>query len=378
MKLIVAGFPMILRWKNNGMEIKALYWSNSLTLDEVKRESGYCDSLQIWYPKNCDNGIYDKYGSLLTYIEKNGRWKGTSYSNIIDLSQKEEVIFHGIKKNRRYEIKRAKERDSLQVEFIDKVTDDSLNQYIEFYNQFANTKTGLSLEISKVKALVKEQKFVIAKVMTGDCVTLVIHGYIVDEQDKMAALFSSSSLFRSNRDQAALIGRANGFLHFSSMIYFKKKGYRTYDFGGIYLGDENKDLMNISRFKASFGGRIIEYNDGFIIPIKEIRNIQRNLNFLSRKLYGKKVIVWGAGAFGQYVLKELTTKMHVMINEIIDNGLSNKKNTYKTEAILENYEAEDTIILITMSEETFTRIKQQNNCKRFVETGNFIWIRNGD
>jgi len=42
------------------------------------------------------------------------------------------------------------------------------------------------------------------------------------------------------------------------MLYFKRKGVITYDFGGTAHHTKKKDNHEIDRFKMEFGGRIID------------------------------------------------------------------------------------------------------------------------
>ena len=58
-----------------------------------------------------------------------------------------------------------------------------------------------------------------------------------------------------------LIGIANRFLHFSSILHFKTQGLNVYDFGGIGQKEDDQKIKGINEFKRSFGGaQVIEYN----------------------------------------------------------------------------------------------------------------------
>jgi len=58
-----------------------------------------------------------------------------------------------------------------------------------------------------------------------------------------------------------LIGIANRFLHFTSILHFKTQGLNVYDFGGIGQMEDDPKIKGINEFKRSFGGtQIIEYN----------------------------------------------------------------------------------------------------------------------
>lgn len=368
-------WKMEVEWKSNIGKIKAIHWGNSITLEDINNQLEKCDYLQLCYPRNCDERIYDEYGEILTYFEYGGEWGGKAYSSIINLEQSNEDIFCGITKNRRYEIRRAFDRDNLHIEFNANISDEELMQYIAFYHQFALTKKGVSIDVNRVKAMVKENKFLIAKVLNKNNTVLVMHGYMTDEKEGIAALFSSSSLFRIDKSNANLIGRANAFLHYSSMLHFKKNGFKVYDMGGVYQGKENLEFTNVAKFKQSFGGSIEEFSSGFILPASEIRNIHRTLK-QNRDLFFKyTVIVWGAGAFGKYIIKQLKQKMGVAVDKIIDNKLSDYNSEYYTENILNMYEPTNTVVIVTMNEMICQEIKKQENCKAYQNAGMLICVR---
>ena len=73
-----------------------------------------------------------------------------------------------------------------------------------------------------------------------------------------------------NQEKKALIARANGLLHYQSMIYFKNNGYKIYDFGGISGNfDKNDPHYGIYGFKKAFKGYIVEYVGEFDLVINK-------------------------------------------------------------------------------------------------------------
>ena len=108
---------MEIQWQFNNGIIKEIYWSKDFSLADAEQKGINCNQLRIWYPQNIDENIYKRYGDVLTYIEKNGKWKGKAYSLIIDLSQDEDDIMRYFSQTRRYETRRASEKDNLYVDF---------------------------------------------------------------------------------------------------------------------------------------------------------------------------------------------------------------------------------------------------------------------
>ena len=57
----------------------------------------------------------------------------------------------------------------------------------------------------------------------------------------------------------SITGPMNRLLHWHEMNYYKHRGVRQYDFGGLVL-DETSPMYEISRFKLSFGGEPVSEN----------------------------------------------------------------------------------------------------------------------
>ncbi len=83
----------------------------------------------------------------------------------------------------------------------------------------------------------------------------VYHSYVVDEEN--VRLFQSCSDFRAeDKEKRNAIGRANKYLHWEDMLFFKGKGVKRYDWGGVMSLEEPN---GIDKFKMSFGGEPVEY-----------------------------------------------------------------------------------------------------------------------
>lgn len=370
---------MIVSWKDkNGKKITAVYWSDGLCLQDIKRYAGQCDYVQIWYPWNLADDIYEQFYELLTFIEIEAEWKGKSTSSWIDLKMTNEEILNQFSKTRRYEVKRAEKRDNLKVEFLSNLDERTLDDFERFYNRFALQTGELSdINIAKVKALNETGQFVLAKVSDEEQEVLTVHGYIIDKQKNIAALFSSSSFFRENKEKRSLISRANGLLHYESMIYFKKNGFEIYDFGGVYLGNENPHYISISAFKRSFGGKIVTFQNGFEIPIHDAEVIDKSLIRYEPQLREADIVIWGYASFGKYVQRQLKTRFSKECKYIIDNKLCNQGTGCASDQLLEELDESKALILVTTSVENYNKIIGQDNCKRFVDRNRIICLRKG-
>lgn len=368
---------MVLSWVDkNGIKITAIYWSDGLNLEKMKKYSKKCDYIQVWYPRNLSDDIYEEYKELLTFIEIEASWKGESTSSHIDLSLDAEEILQLFSKTRRYEVKRAKERDNLEIEFHTNLNEMELKEFEIFYNSFAQQTGELGkLNIKKVRALNADGQFVLAKVIDSSHEVLTVHGYVIDKDRGIAALFSSSSFFREKNEKRSLISRANGLLHYESMIYFKKNGFKIYDFGGVYLGNKNPHFMSVSAFKRSFGGEIAVFQNGFEIPIHEAEEIDKNLILYKHKLEENDIVLWGYATFGKYVERKLKSQFSLTSKYIIDNKLCDQETNCVSEQILNELDENKTFIIVTTSVENYDKIISQNNCIRFVKNKKIVCLR---
>ncbi|HKL86798.1 MAG TPA: hypothetical protein VJ861_10750 [Treponemataceae bacterium] len=189
--------------------------------------------------------------------------KGVSQENLftilIELSQTEEEIIKKLSNTTRYQVNRGKLKDDVIVEtfFASGCKDvDKITQYINFFNDFARSKNRGLVIFSDYEKFITENTLCIRTVQDINThENLSMHAYIVS--DSKARLHQSSSTFRNldDKNERSRIGRANRFLHFDDMIYFKQLGISFYDFGGWYGGKGDQQKIAINQFKESFGGQ---------------------------------------------------------------------------------------------------------------------------
>lgn len=180
-----------------------------------------------------------------------------SHTLHLDLTKSEEKLFSELHKSNRYKIKKAQNKDELEVIIYHTPTDEDIKVFSKFYNVFAKNKGLEECSLTKLKALKESNGLVISAVMNKANHPLCYHAYIIDGQ--RARVLYSASLFRlpSERDKRNLIGRANRYLHWRDIQSFKEKGFKIYDFGGLTLDENNEMMSNIDQFKMSFGGEVV-------------------------------------------------------------------------------------------------------------------------
>ncbi len=195
------------------------------------------------------------------------------FTKVIDLSKKPEEVLELCRKNTKYEIKRADKED---VRFG---TENDVNAFMDFYNLFVESKDilGENLNIDKDYFYLFKESLVITKAVFGNEI-LVMHSYITSKEAKRTRLLNTASLFRYEDDaqKKNLTGRANRFLHYQDMVYFKNQGFYTYDFGGYAYKPEDIEKVvfkRINEFKDSFGGELLEESRYISLPLYILMHI---------------------------------------------------------------------------------------------------------
>lgn len=170
----------------------------------------------------------------------------------LDISQLSDRILARMSETTRYEIHRAESRDALVSKVWLEPPLAVLDEFIEFYADFAGSK-HLPSEAPLLVAYLRSGRLNITRV-ERERSTLVWHAY-VRGRSLTRLLRSASTLESANSLDRTLIGRANRWLHWQDMKAFSAAGISTYDFGGWYNGSTDTRRLSINRFKSGFGGR---------------------------------------------------------------------------------------------------------------------------
>lgn len=205
---------------------------------------------EIFDSKNSFNIIFYRQSPIDTQLK--GYRKELFITLISNLTLTQEELLKKCSPTIRNEINRSI-KENIIVKF-----NDSIDNFIPFYNNFASQK-----------GLIKNKKNDLTKygnnlfISSAFCQNsqLCSHSYIIDHNKKRVRLLQSATMRFSETIDHNLIGRANKYLHFRDMIYFKEQGLEQYDWGGIAANSTDKSLIGINKFKMSFGGEErTEYN----------------------------------------------------------------------------------------------------------------------
>jgi len=175
--------------------------------------------------------------------------KQTQHTLLIDLTQDDEALQAGMSKNMRAQLRKA-EKDG----FVWEVSED-LDEFRTLFNAFAAEKGLKALSTGVLEA---ERAFLLIAKTSFEGKPLVAHAYLVDVEESRARFLYGATVRLSEGVDANLVGRANRLAHFLEMGEFRRRGLKTFDFGGYALGTEDPQKQGINQFKESFGGTIVE------------------------------------------------------------------------------------------------------------------------
>jgi len=215
---------------------------------EIEKKNGPFKTKQIWFADFSYNVI-----EVDRVIFRDCKKKDDKEFNcenfttlIIDLTQDLDAIWKKMDKSScRYSIGRA-ERDGIKIKI-----NQGFNDFVKINNSFRRKKglTGENLNIG----FIKKYGTLFISEFNGE----IIGGQVfLEDKNNMRWLIGASKRLEKNKERAILIGNANRLLIWEAIKYAKAKGIKEFDFGG-YLQDSNdRQKMNISIFKKSFGGEL--------------------------------------------------------------------------------------------------------------------------
>ena len=169
-----------------------------------------------------------------------------------DLTGAADAIASAFHEGCRYQIRRAEAKDHLQYEVIAEARD-ALEEFSDFYDGFARQK-GLWLADRHWLARVAAERQLVLSCASRDGERLVWHAHV--RSGRTVRLASSASRFRgTDNEYRSLVGRANRWLHWRDMLFFKEAGVECYDWGGVFADESTPEREGINRFKRMFGGQ---------------------------------------------------------------------------------------------------------------------------
>jgi lipid II:glycine glycyltransferase (peptidoglycan interpeptide bridge formation enzyme) len=180
----------------------------------------------------------------------------------ISLQKNEDQLRSELNKSTRYQINKA-ERDELTIDVITNPGAEDIEAFKAFFNPYAKEKDIELFQDDRVEAIRRKGMAVIMYVFHKEGQKLAGHFYFADGI-RARMFYSCSVRFAAAEIPKNDIGRANRYLHWHAILFFKMKNFQIYDFFGLSMDENNKDQQNINIFKKSFGGEEVTEYRSFI------------------------------------------------------------------------------------------------------------------
>ncbi len=217
----------------------------------------------VWFPNNCSElpeieaDIIFIHGSSVNRQGNPSNLVEDQKTLITDLSTSD--IDLKMSRDTRRQIRRAQE-DDIKASYYNSAALNKIPELIKemgdaYETMFKHKNRKVRFNYDLIAAYIKHCVLMIST--AGFCGhNIVFHSYIVSKEAVRA--LHSVSVFRDGQIDPRVAGRANKYLHYQDMLYFKDQGVIYYDWGGISSFEEP---TGIDRFKMEFGGERFSYSN---------------------------------------------------------------------------------------------------------------------
>ena len=133
---------------------------------------------EIWFDENQKIEKVDKviFNQVKNKVSENSV---DFHTLVIDLNEPEEEIFKKIKKNNKYEINRANNKDNLNTKiYVGNIEDKIIEKFVTSYNKFAIKRKLGCISYDIYKSYSKEQSLIISNISNEEGDVLSWHTYI--------------------------------------------------------------------------------------------------------------------------------------------------------------------------------------------------------
>ena len=240
-------------YKIKGLHLNESWFASKVPIDKASLLELYC------------------YRDTKVDTDSFGLKKEKKYTLINDLTQNEDEIFSTFKPNVRNEIRKHKKIENFvyHSDFKSKLL------FLAFYRKFAKAKGLVDIEERSIEKY-RDNLFYVQGSLDGVLTNMQV--YLIDRESGIVRLLHSiSTLYEEDsRERQSKIGWINRYLHWYTMLYFKAKSFKIFDWGG-YTNNPNSPLAGIDKFKASFGGKKIKLYNYYTLPYYAMKVLQEKV-----------------------------------------------------------------------------------------------------
>lgn len=167
----------------------------------------------------------------------------------IDLEKDESELLGNMSSGNRRKVRRAK-KEPYVVIVKDNPTDQDLKEFQQFNNNFVKIKKIKKidyLQMRRLKLLRNKGVLVFTQLQNTDGQVLCYQIHLIDNNLVLNLYTCTAAWIQNRQDLKQQINFANRHLLWENILFFKKSGYKIYDFGGI------TEISEINKFKEDFG-----------------------------------------------------------------------------------------------------------------------------
>lgn len=205
------------------------------------------------------------HAAINYYIQSPENFSGALnefHTLLVDLAQQEDAIWKGIYHRTRSEISSFIRNQEFEHKVITRLSSSELTGFIRLFNTFANVKHIRKAEAFRLRAYYRKGLLALSYIRQGGHF-LCINFYRVNTA-RATNLYSFNLMHTRPAFNGSHYGRAHRALHWLDILFFKKLGVACYDFCGWYDGKEDRQLLNINKFKEQFGGHKVREYSGVV------------------------------------------------------------------------------------------------------------------
>lgn len=173
-----------------------------------------------------------------------------------DLTMSEEELFNSVSKTTRRRIRQAVQAGEYSIAFDDSPGDDKINEFCDNYDDFAVTK-GIAESDRRLLFMARERNALCVSALRDSKGNMLCGTADIFDGRVVLGMYAYSH-FRRFEDSGARskISNANRYLYWELIRYYKQKGLKIMDMGGLGMGKEGPGLDSVDDFKLSFGGTV--------------------------------------------------------------------------------------------------------------------------
>jgi len=180
------------------------------------------------------------------------------YTLLVDLAPSAEEILARMNKTARQEIRKSIKDGEFTCTFLASPTAEQMEAFADAYDAHPIHPDAPKLERDRLRELHASGILQLSECRDRSGTILVWHGVLGHQRAGIAQPVYQISNYHQAVDQAGAnaTGRANRVLYYQEFVYYKERGYATYDLNGWYTGAEDEKRLKINKFKEAFRGRL--------------------------------------------------------------------------------------------------------------------------